>query len=226
MSSELIQNLESYYGEHYKEDELKWIQADIAYVPVTQHKFLFNKLKEKHATLPKPSKIGKMLYDLGLKKREGKTIKEIHNCHKCDFGNIYVFDIKKYKYYLTGFGRDLRDLCELDLCRYSVNCMDVDSKYSINIHEYLRKIQNFGEREFQYAYITLFQFYRSFSTTGLDFDKFSPYSFWGINEILKPLFIKDILNENIKNELLKQENSEDVKFDKIEEETFVNKSEW
>ena len=80
-----------------------------------------------------------------------------------------------------------------------------EEKDGIDIHTYLRKIQNIDERQFQYSYISLFQFYRRFSNTSLIFDRFSPYDFWGIKEMLKPLFIQNILNENIKNELIEQE---------------------
>jgi len=204
---DLINELESYYGESYRENELDWIKKDLAGIPVEQYGYIFEKLRAKYANLPKPAKIGKLLYELEFKKSAQRGVDKRHSCHKCDNGLIYVFDIQKYKFYCTEMGKDLRDLCELDLCRCSVRCMDLDEKDSIDIHAYLRKIQNIDERQFQYAYIALYQFYLRFSKTNLSFDKFSPYNFWGIKEILKSLFLKNILNEGIKNELIEQENN-------------------
>ena len=220
---ELIHNIESYYRESYNEEELTWIKKDIMSISVEQYDYFFNKLREKYANLPKPAKIVKLLYELEFKKSAQKNVGERHSCGKCDSGLIYVFDILKYKSICLEMGKDLKDLCELDLCRCGVNCMDLDEKGSIDIHTYLKKIQNIDDRQFQYAYISLYQFYLRSSKTSLTFDKWSPYNFWGIKEILKPLFLKDILNKEIKNELVEQENYKiDVVSTKDEFEEFLD----
>jgi len=208
MQNNLIDKIESYYGEHYNAEQLSWIRKDIISIPFKDYDYFFEKLREKYSNLPKPDKIGKLCYELGFMESSKRTTKDIHSCEKCDNGSIYVFDIIKYKNICLEMGTDLQDLCQLDLCRCSVRCMNSDIEdASIDIHTYLKKIQNIDERQFQYAYISLYQFYLRFANTKLSFDKFIPYNFWGIKDMLKPLFIKDILNENIREELINQHNN-------------------
>lgn len=194
----------------------------------------------KYAKLPNIATIVRAVYAVGLRKKIKLGIQKVCDCGKCLEGQVSVFDLHNYLFYeheCEGWKKGGIDGI------YAIPIMSTwcynFKQNERNIHTYLEEIQDYESNYFEFAYIRLWHEYCSLKTL-MNFDEFNPYAFWGMGKRsagMRRITKSQIKNEYLKSEIEDRENCEEVKFDKIEEETFesfldrsnkefVNKSEW